>query len=516
MLTHYRFPFIARIVQYYAVFQVQELGRQRLPDEGKQKFEDEEQEIHDLYSTGVSSGLAVGSVSHKELNDSTGSKSVINEMGGCDTAEQSTSSASTAANNIVHSLKLNISTKAAASKERDFSAITKQNMIASKETSCIVTTAPSTATVTASKESSIAIATTKHSDSIVTTTYTAVECFANESKITVTAASKTCMDSTEDTKISTNSLEPIIEVKTASLEDNSDAASETVNQTNKAHCDMENNTAVSESEHIVPLVEDYHHRCINFDKIHSQPCVSDTDREMLCGTELGFRVPVINTDVEYNLEQSLLSVLKKEVGESVSQNLVPCVIDFFKKELNCMIHELMMKALSSVVGNVTDQCNQVADLHCECATGVTKISNMVQEWKKEMMLIADKQKAEKEKEMTELLGRAQKYEGRMSVLYHNDIASSQNKWEESSGNSCNVNNGNKNESYSNDSINFVPDDYDGGTTEKSAVGGTVQDFMQLQSMTDCQMVGTQKCVSDEGTQTVSTGCVLYLKCLPDL
>jgi hypothetical protein len=511
MLAHYIFPFIDNTMQYCAVFQVQKLGRQRLPGEGKQEFEDEEEEMYDSCKNRV---LAAGSISHKELNDSTRSKSDVNQVDSYGTAEQSTLSAATATSNIVPASILNISTVTAATKEKGCTAIPKQNMTASEEISCIVTTKSSTTTVTASEQSiDIATATAKQSDSTVTTTSTAVARFANENSINVTATSKTFFDSTEDAKIITNSLEPNSKVKTDSLKDNSNTASETENQTNKAHCEVEYSTAASISEHIDSLDD---HRHVDLRKIHSRPRVSDTETEMLYGTESGFHVSVINTDVEYNLKLSLLSVLEKEVGESASQILAPYVIELFKKELNCMVQEFMMKALSSVIDNVTEQCDQDADSHCEGATGVTKISNMVQEWKKEMILIADKQKAEKKMEMTALLDRAQKYRERMTVLYHSDMASSQSNCEESNANSCNINNGDRNESYSNDGINFIPDDYDDGTEEKSTLVGIVQDFMQLQNVTDSQMVGTQKCVSDQGTQTVSTGCILYLRCLPDL
>ncbi|KDR22905.1 hypothetical protein L798_14761 [Zootermopsis nevadensis] len=514
MLTYYIFSFIGDAMQCCAVFQVQELGKQRLPDEGKQQFEDEE-EIYDSYSTRVLNEFAAVTLSQKELSGSTASKFDANQVVSSDTTEQSTLSATTATSNIVQGSALNISAITPATKERSFVAITKQNMTANQETKCIVTTALSTSSVTASKQIiGIATAATKKSDSVVTaTTAAAVANFENENNFTVTAASKTFMDSTEDAKIITNFLEPKSEVKTDSLKDNSNANKRTVTQTTKAHYEVKNSTAASISEKTDSKSHD--HRHMDLRKIRSQSCVSDTESEILCGNESEFHMSLINTDIEYNLEVSLLTVLKKEVGESASLILTPHVIGCFKKELNCVVHELMMKAISSVVDNITEHCNQDENVLCESATEVTKISNMAQKWKKELMLIADKQRAEKENEMATLLDRAHKYRKRMSVLCLSDKVS-QSNCEESNGNSCIINNGDKNESYVNDSINFVPDGYGDGTTEKSSLVGIVQDFLLLQNTTDSHMVGTQKCVSDQETQTISTGSVLYLKHLPDL
>jgi len=44
----------------------------------------------------------------------------------------------------------------------------------------------------------------------------------------------------------------------------------------------------------------------------------------------------------------------------------------------------------------------------------------------------------------------------------------------------------------------------------------MQDFMQLLNISDCQMVETPKSVSEQGSQTISAGCILYLNCLSGL
>jgi hypothetical protein len=498
------------------MFQMQELGRQRLPDEDKQEFLDEEEEMYDCYATRVFNGLSAGSIAHKELNDSTRSKSDIIQVDSHDTADQSTLSITTATCNTVTPSVLDINIITAATKESGPTAvITQQDVTESKQNSCTLT-APSVTTVMASEPKiSISTAATKQSDSTITITSTAAAGFAGENHIPMTAASITFVDSTEDAKISTNSLETNSQVKSDYLKDKGSTTIEPVNQTNKAHCEVENSTVAFISEHSDPLDYSQDHWHVDLHKVDSWLHVSDTEKEMLCGTESGFHVSVINSHVEHNLELSLMSLLKKEVGESASQILAPYAIECFKKELNCMVPLFMGKALSSVIDNVTEQCDQDADSQCEHATGVTKISSMVQEWMKEMMLIADKQQEDKGKDMTALLDRAQRYRKRMSVLYSNERSSVQRNGEEGSGNSCSNNNGDKNESFSNDGVNLIPDDYDDGISEESTLVGIVQGFMQLQNIIGCQMLGTPKCVSDQGTQTVSTGCVFYLKCLPD-
>jgi hypothetical protein len=463
-----------------------------------------------LKDSKVFNELSAGSIAHKELNDSTRSKSDIIQVDSHGTADQSTLSTTATSNTV-----LDISTVTAATKENGSTAVSQQDMTASKQNSCTLT-APSVTTVMTSEQNiSIPTAAAKQSDSTVTTASTAATGFADENHIPMMAASKTFVGSTENAKISTNSSETTSEVKSDYFRDKGSTTIELVNQTKKAHCEVENSTVAVISEHSDPLDDSQDHWHVDLRKADLWSHVSDTEKEMLCGTESGFHVSVINSDVEHNLELSLMSLLKKEVGESASQILAPYTIECFKKELNCMVPLFMGKALSSVIDNVTEQCDQDADSQCKHATGVTKISSMVQEWMKEMMLIADKQQEEKGKEMTALLDRAQRYRKRMSVLYSNERASVQRNGEEGSGNSCSNNNGDKNESFSNDGVNLIPDEYDDGISEESTLVGIVQGFMQLQNIIGCQMLGTPKCVSDQGTQTVSTGCVFYLKCLPD-
>jgi hypothetical protein len=518
-------------MQHYDIFQFQELGRQRLPDE--------EENIFDCHTTELGSGLSAGSTVRKELNDFRKNKSDTNQLDRYDTVEQNALLPSaTVSHSVLETGSIqNINSSTAATKENDCTAYTKQNTIPSKVTNSTVTATPSSSTTVIASGHSISnvTAATKQCGSTfipqITTkqnTATASEqtvltvedtsilptSFVDESYVTMTAASESFTGSAkqnkkEDAKIIADHLKAASKVGTDSLKHNSNTASEPLNQSDKVTGGKVSSPMAFISEYFGTSDENQDHGHIDLQKVESKSIISDMDTEMLCisncDTELEFYMSVINKDLEHNLKLTLMSVLKKEIGESASQILAPSVMGVFKKELSYMMQQVMVKALSSVIDNVTESKNQDSHSHCEGAAGVTRISSMVQEWKEELMLVTNSQRVEKEKEMAKAWDRTEKYGERMSELYCNNMASTKSNWEDNN-NGCN----------SRDSIDRIDNDYNNGTKDKNTLVGSVQDFMQLQNVTDCQMMGIPRSVSDQGTQTISTGCILYLKCLHDL
>jgi hypothetical protein len=432
----------------------------------------------------------------------------------------------------------NINSTTTTTKENDCTVLTKQNTTASKLANCTVTTTPSSSTAVITSECSftnvtaaskqcgttfVPLITTKQNTTIaneqiglaIKNMSVLPTSFADESHITMAAASETFtgavkQSKTEDAKITTDHLKGTSKVGTDSLKNNSNTASEPVNQFDKVTDGKLSRPVACISEYTGAPDESQKHGHTHLQKVESESFISDMDTEMQClsncDTELEFYISVINRDLEHNLKLALMSVLKKEVGESASQILAPSVMGFFMKELSCMIQKLMVKALSSVKDNVRESKNQDTDSQCEVAAGVTRISRMAEEWKEELMLVTNSQMVEKEKEMAAAWVRAQKYRERTSELYYNNMASTQSNWEEDNDNVCNRRN----------SIDHIGTDYTDGTEDKNTFVGSVQDFVQPQNVTDCKMMGIPRNISDKGTQTISTGCILYLKCLHDL
>jgi len=234
--------------------------------------------------------------------------------------------------------------------------------------------------------------------------------------------------------------------------------------------------------------------------------ISDMETKPLCfsdrDTESEFCTSIIDKDVECNLKASLMSVLKKHVGES--QILARYVVGFVEKEIDCMMQDLMVKVLSSIILNETGQKKLNSDLQCGDACRLM-ITSMVQEWKEEMLLVTNKRKAEKEKKMEAALDRVRKLGQRVSALCCSNTTSTQS-------NACSSSSDDNSANYSDESISCVVGDYNEETAEKSTI---MQDFMQLLNISDCQMVETPKSVSEQGSQTISTGCILYLNYLSD-
>lgn len=504
-LAHYLVPFLSKGIQHCDIFQFQEFGRQ-LPDE--------EENIFDCLTADLDNGLSAGDTIRKELNDFRKNESDTNQLDMYGTVEQNelVQSSTVSGNVSVTGSVPNISLTTATTKENDCTVLTKQNTAPNKLTNCTVTTTPSSSTTVVASEHSIGYVTaaSKQCGStfvpVITTkqnTTTASEqigltiknmsilptSFADESHTTVAAASETFtkQSKTEDAKITTDHLKATSKVVTDSLKDNSNTASEPVNQSDKVTDGKVSSPMACTSKYIGASDESQNHGYIDLQKVESESFISDMGTEMLClsncDTELEFCISVINKDVEHNLNLALMSVLKKEVGESASHNLAPSVMGLFKKELSCIIQKLMVKALSSVIENITEAKNQDTGSQCEEA-GVTRISRMVEEWKEEFMFITESQMVEKEKEM----------------------ASTQSNWEEDKDNCCNSRN----------SIDHIGTNYNDGTEDKNTLVASVQDFVQSQNVTDCKMMGIPRKISDKGTQTVSTGCILYLKCLRDL
>jgi hypothetical protein len=452
------------------------------------------------------------------LDDIRKDKSDTNQLDRYGTVEQNAlvPSSTVSGNVLVTGSIPNISSTTATTKENDCTVLTKQNTTPNKLTNCTVTTTPSSSTAVIASEHSISNVTTASKQSgstfvpVITTkqnTTTASEqidlttrnmsilptSFAGESHTTVAAASEIFMGSakqskTEDAKITTDHLKATSKAGTDSLKDDSNTVSEPVNQSDNVTDEELSSPMACISKYIGASDKSQNHGHIDLQKAESKSFISDMGKEIPClsncDTELEFYISMINKDLEHNLNLALMSVLKKEVGESASQILARSVMGFFKKEFSCMIQKLMVKALSSVIDNITELKNQDTDSQCEVAAGVTWISRMVEEWKEELMLVTESQMVEKEKEMV----------------------STQSNWEEDNDNGCNSRN----------STDHIVTDYNDGTEDKDTLVGSVQDFVQSQIVTDCKMVGISRKISDKGTQTVSTGCILYLKCLHDL
>jgi hypothetical protein len=521
-LAHYLVLFLNKSIQHCDIFQFQALGGQQ-PDEEKNLF--------DCLTAESDSGLSAGSTIRKELNDFRKNKSDTNQLDRCGTVEQNAlvPSSTVSGNILVRGSIPNISSTTTTTKENDCKVLTKQNTTPSKLTSpsgsnTVIAsehsignvTAPSNQcgctfvpVITAKQNTAIAsvqIGSTIRNMSVLPTS------FADESHITVAAASETFTGSakqskTEDAKITTDHLKATSKEGTDSLKDSSNTASEPVNQSDQVTDGKLSSPVACISEYIGASDERQNHGHTDLQKVESEAFISDMDTEMQClsnsDMEQEFYISVVNKDLEHNLKLALMSVLKKEVGESASQILAPSVMRFFKKELSCMIQKLMVKALSSVIDNITELRNQGTVSQCEGAAGVTGISTLVEEWKEELMLVTNSQMVEKEKEIAAPWVRAQKYRGRTSKLYCNNMASTQSYWEEDNDNGCN-------------SRNIVGTDCNDGTENKNTLVGSAQYFIQSQNVTDCKIMGIPRNISDKGTQTISTGCILYLKCLHDL
>lgn len=506
---------------------VQELGQQRPPDGDKRDLEDELEETFGYCAAGAYSTLSAGSAVGRELNGSRENKTDANQAGRCDATEQTTLLSATASSNtVVISSVQNISSTTVAIKENGSSAVTQQHTTASKETSGILTASEPTNSnaIAAPKQSgstSVSLGTTKQNvisageqvDSTILTSSTVDTVSANESHVTEALTSNVFMDSaiqsnisSEVSKITKTSMNTNSHVRTDSSKHNYNSASEPM-LTDKEP----NSTVAYVSERVDTL--DLHKDCgyMDLHKVDSLPFISDMETETLCfsncDTESEFYMSIINKDVERNLKASLIPVLKKEVGESASQILVPYAMAFLKQGIDCMMEELMVKVLSSVMCKETEQKNLTSDLQCGDADGLM-ITSMVQ-WKEQMLLVTNEWKAEKKKEMEAVQDRAQKLGQRISALCCSNTASTQSNTCGSSSNDSSVN-------YSNDGISCIAGDDNEETAEKSTLVGIVQDFMQLLNISDCQMVGTPKSVSEQGSQTVSTGCILYLKCHSDV
>jgi hypothetical protein len=263
-----------------------------------------------------------------------------------------------------------------------------------------------------------------------------------------------------------------------------------------------------------------------------------------------------------------MSVLKKQVG-SASQILASYAMGIVKKEIDCMMQELMVMGLSSVMLDEAGQKNLNTDLQYRVACPPL-ITSMVQEWKEEILLVTNKRKAEKEKVMEAELNRVRKLGQQVSAVCCSNTTSAQSSANSSSSdvNSANYSDesnscvaGNCNEetagkrkivqaelnrvrklrqqvsamhcsnttsaqssaysscsdvnsaSYSDESNSCVAGNCNEETAGKSTI---IQDFMQLHYISDCQMMETQNSVSEQGSQTLSTGRILYLNCLSDV
>jgi len=513
---------------HYDVFQIQELGKQRPPDEEKWDSEDELEETFGCPAAETYSKLSTGSAVGKELNGSCGHETGVNQAGRYNATAQTTLLTATASSdNMVISSVQNISSITETSKENGVIAVTDQHTTSSTETSGILsaselTISNATAATKQSGFTPFAFVTTKQNviptgeqiDFAILTSSTADTSCANESHRPKAPSSNVFMDSAIQSNISpevpqvTNiSVNTNNKVRTDSSKYNCNSASEPMNPSNRA-TDKEPNSMlayISEHSDISDQHKDYGHMDLHKGNLVS--FISDKETKPLCfsdcDTESEFCTSIINKDVECNLKVSLMSVLKKRVGES--QILANYAVGFVEKEIDCMMQDLMVKVLSSVMLNETGQNNLNSDLQ-RGDTCRLIITSMVQEWKEEMLLVTNKRKAEKEKKMEAALDRVRKLGQRVSALCFSNTTSTQS-------NACSSSSDDNSANYSDKSISCVAGDYNEETAEKSTI---IQDFMQLLNISDCQMVETPKSVSEQGSQTISTGRVLYLNCLSDL
>ena len=522
------FPFICKIMVHYDVFQIQELGKQRPPDEDKWNSEDELEETFRCPAAETNSEFATGSAVGRELNGSCGHETGVNQAGRYNAIEQTALLTATASSDTMAiSSVQNISSMTETSKENGAIALTDQHATTSTETSGILsssgpTISNATAATKQSGSSSVALVTTKENvisageqiDFTILSSSTADTSCANESHRPKAPTSNVFMDSAIQSNISlevpqvtTISVNTNNKVRTDLSKCNCNRASKPMNPSNRTTDKEPNNMLayVSELSDISYRHKDYGH--MDLHKGNSVSFISVMETKPLCfsdcDTESEFCMSIIDKDVECNLKASLMSVLKKEVGES--QILARYAVEFVKKEIDCMMQELMVKVLSSVMLNETGQKNLNSDMQCGDACQLM-ITSMVQEWKKEMLLVTNKRKAEKEKKMEAALDRVRKLRQQVSALCCSNTASTQS-------NACSSSSDDNSATYSDESISCVAGDYNEETAGKSTI---TQDFMQLLNISDCQMVETPKSVSEQGTQTVSTGCILYLNCLSDL
>jgi hypothetical protein len=513
---------------HYDVFQIQELGKQRPPDEEKQDSEDELEDTFECPAAETYSKLSTGSAAGRELNGSCGHETGVNQAGRYNATEQTTLLTATASSDtMVISSVQHISSMTETSKENGFIAVTDQHTTTSTETSGILSASEPTisSTTSATKQSgftSVALVTTRENvisageqiDFTILTSSTPDTSCAYKIHRPKAATSNVFIDSSIQSNISpevpqvTNIfVNTNNKVRIDSSKYNCNSASEPMNPSTRA-TDKEPNSMlpyISEHFDISDKHKDYGH--MDLHKGNTVSFISDMERKPLCfsdcDTESEFCMSIINKDVECNLKASLVSVLKKQVGES--QILTRYAVELVKKEIDYMMQELMVKVLSSVMLSETGQKKLNSDLQCGDASQLM-ITSMVKDWKEEMLLVTNKRKAEKEKKMEAALDRVRKLRHRVSALCCSNLTSTQS-------NACSSSSDNNSAIYSDESISCVAGDYNEESAEKSTI---IQDFMQLLNISDCQMVETPKSVSEQGSQTISTGCILYLKCLSDV
>lgn len=509
---------------------IQKLGKQRPPDEDKWDSEDELEETFGCHAAEAYSELSTGCAVGRELNVSCGHKTGVNQAGTYDANEQMTVLSVTASSDtMVFSSVENISGMIVTSKENGISADTDQHAIASKETSSILSSSEltiSNATVATKKNgcTSVAVVTTEQNaifadeqiDFTILTSSTADTSCANESHGPNASTSNVFMDPAIQSNTSSGvpqvtniSLNTNSKVRTDSSKYNCNSTSESMDQSNRA-TDKEPNSMVAYiSEH--SDTSDQHKDCgyMDLHKVNSVSFIYDMETKTSCcsncDTESEFYMSVINKDVECNLKASLMSVLKKQVGESASQILAPYAMGFVKKEIDCMMQELMVKVLSSVMFDDTEQKNPNSDLQFGDACGLMLIS-MVEEWKKEMLLVTNEWKAEKEKKMAAALDRVRKLGQQVSALCCSNMTPAHSS-------ACSSSSDDNSANYCDENISCVSGDYNEEVAKKSTI---MRDLIQLYSISDCQMAETPKSVSEQGSQTISTGCILYLNSLSDL
>jgi hypothetical protein len=500
--------YVCKIMVHYYLFQVQELGKQRQSDEEKCDGEDALEETFGCCAAKAYSTLSERSAVERELIGSSENKTDTNQALWYAATEQTTLlSASERSNIVVMSSVQNINSTTVAINKNASSDVTKQHTTASKGTIGIQkASGPTISNATAAPKQSGCT-----SVAVVTVQQNVVS--ANENHGMKAPTSNVFMDSaiqsstsSDVAKIAEISMNTYSKVSTDSSKYNCNSASGRINQSDRATNEDLNSMSACISEYVDNSDESEVCGHIDLLKLGSLPSVSDTETEVLCSsncdTESEFYKSIINKDVERSLKTSLLSVLKKQVGESASQILAPHAMGIVKKGIDCMMQELMGKALSCVIDNERKEKNVNAYLQCADADRLT-ITSLVQEWKEEMLLVANERKAEKKKQIEAVLDRAQKL-GQISALYCSNMPSALTN---SDDNSVNV---------SNDAISFIADDHNEKTAEKSTLIGILQDFIQLWNISDYQLLGTPKSVSEQGSQTISTGSILYLNYLSDL
>ena len=226
-------------------------------------------------------------------------------------------------------------------------------------------------------------------------------------------------------------------------------------------------------------------------------------------------VLLIDKMVAQCLKSTLMHMFKEEFGKDASEFLGRYAMDFFKNELEQFImQDLMKKTLSSVIEKhsemyVENSISSGPD-SSRNSSPKSKLRKMILNWKKNTKQMLEEERGKQlKKKLDSVLLRAKQFQEKLNstfdvtktvdIQYSDDDSSdddSSDEFDEESSSStsetCNV-------------------------EEKNRLVGIVQDFMKIQNSGINQLGMQNKSKStDNGTQTTSTGHVLYFNYLTDV